>query len=155
MDKYSWVDLGSSYLPSELQAAYLYAQIKDVDIISQRRMNLWKEYYRLLFPLAEKRKVDLPIIPNECKHNAHMFYIKVANFEERTALLSFLHERNIHAVFHYVPLHSSVAGKKYGRFFGGDLYTTHESERLVRLPLYFQMTKKETNVVVKTVRDFF
>ena len=155
IDKYTWVDYGSSYLPSELNAAYLAAQLDVADQINAARLARWKQYYELLQPLAAEGRIDLPFVPQECTHNAHMFYIKARDLEERTALISFLKERGIMAVFHYVPLHSAPAGKKYCRFHGEDRYTTKESERLVRLPMFFQLTEDQVTLIADTVKEFY
>ena len=142
IDKYTWVDAGSSYLPSELNAAYLWAQFEEADKIFNSRMSNWNIYYDRLKHLEDKGVLELPQIPKECKHNAHMFYIKVQDLSERTELINYLKEKNINAVFHYIPLHSSPAGLKFGKFIGEDKYTTTESERLLRLPLYYGLKKK-------------
>jgi dTDP-4-amino-4,6-dideoxygalactose transaminase len=155
IDKYTWVDYGSSYLPSELNAAYLAAQLDVADQINAARLARWKQYYELLQPLAAEGRIDLPFVPQECTHNAHMFYIKARDLEERTALISFLKEHDIMAVFHYVPLHSAPAGKKYCRFHGEDRYTTKESERLVRLPMFFQLTEDQVTLITDTVKEFY
>ena len=155
VDKYRWVNYGSSYLPSELNAAYLYAQLEEADTINNWRMDRWKEYYELLKPLAEEGKIELPFIPEECTHNAHMFYIKTKDQEERAALISHLIHYDIVAVFHYVPLHSAPAGLKFGRFHGEDRYTTKESERLLRLPMYYGLTAEQTAFVAEKVREFY
>ncbi|KIM13374.1 MAG: TDP-4-oxo-6-deoxy-D-glucose aminotransferase [Sulfurovum sp. FS08-3] len=155
VDKYTWVELGSSYLPCELQAAYLYAQLLEADRINNNRMDSWDFYYQQLLPLAHKGFIELPTIPNECKHNAHMFYIKAKNLKERTKLLNFLKEHGILAVFHYVPLHSSEAGLKLGRFHGEDQFTTKESERLIRLPMYYNITREEQLKVIDYVTQFY
>lgn len=155
IDKYSWVEAGSSYLPSELNAAYLYAQLEAADEINEKRLAAWKQYYSELKDLEENGKIDLPYIPAECKHNAHMFYIKTRDLEERTSLIRYLKEKGIGAVFHYVPLHSSKAGRKYGRFYGMDKYTTKESDRLVRLPLFYGLTEDEISFVTEAVKAFY
>lgn len=155
IDKYTWVEAGSSYLPSELNAAYLYGQLEQADKIFDDRMNSWNEYYAAFKDLADAGKIELPTIPEGCEHNAHMFYIKCKDLEERTALISFAKENDILMVFHYIPLHSAPAGKKYGRFSGEDVYTTKESERLVRLPLYYGLTKEDRDKVIATVRKFY
>ena len=155
VDKYTWVDIGDSYLPSELNAAYLWGQLQAVDVIEQDRMRSWNMYYDLLKPLADQHYIELPTIPKECEHNAHMFYIKAKNFEERTRLIEHLKKNEVLSVFHYIPLHSSPAGIKYGRFHGEDVYTTKESERLVRLPLYFGLTEADCNKVIKDINDFY
>ena len=147
VDKYSWVDIGSSYLPSELQAAYLWGQLEMVDVIQEQRMKNWQYYYEKLLPLSQQGRIELPTIPEGCVHNAHMFYLKVKDLDVRTALLDLFKAQNIGAVFHYIPLHSAPAGLKYGRFEGEDRYTTLESERLVRLPLYYGLTCKEIDEV--------
>ena len=155
VDKYTWVDFGDSYLPSELNAAYLWAQLEKADEINEDRLKTWNLYYETLKPLEEEGKVELPVIPEGCVHNAHMFYIKVKDLEERTALLSFLKENGVLAVFHYIPLHSAPAGLKYGRFHGDDQYTTKESERLLRLPMYYGLDKEDLITIVDAVIDFF
>ena len=155
VDKYTWVDIGDSYLPSELNAAYLWGQLQAVDVIEQDRMRSWHMYYELLKPLADQHYIELPSIPSECEHNAHMFYIKTKNLEERTRLIEFLNEKEINSVFHYIPLHSSPAGKKCGRLHGEDVYTTKESQRLVRLPIYFGLTLEDCNKVVRSIKDFY
>lgn len=155
IDKYSWVEAGSSYLPSELNAAYLYAQLEVADEINEKRLAAWKQYYSELKDLEEKGKIDLPYIPAECKHNAHMFYIKARDLEERTSLIRYLKEKDIGAVFHYVPLHSSEAGRRYGRFHGTDKYTTKESDRLVRLPLFYGLAESEISFVTEAVKAFY
>lgn len=155
VDKYTWVDLGSSYLQSELNCAYLYAQIEDPEIINQNRLNAWNKYYELLKPLQEKGYITLPVIPDGCVHNAHMFYIKAKDLAERTALISFLKENFINAVFHYIPLHSSPAGKQFGVFNGEDKYTTKESERLLRLPLYYGIEENDVVYISEKVKEFY
>ena len=155
VDKYTWVDIGDSYLPSELNAAYLWGQLQAVDVIEQDRMCSWNMYYESLKPLSNQHHIELPIIPSACEHNAHMFYIKAKNLEERTRLIEHLKKNEILSVFHYIPLHSSPAGIKYGRFHGEDVYTTKESERLVRLPLYFGLTEADCNKVIKDINDFY
>lgn len=143
VDKYTWVDLGSSYLQSERNCAYLYAQIENPDIINNDRLQSWNTYYELLTPLKEKGCIDLPVVPEGCVHNALMFYIKTKDLEERSRLIAFLKENGIGAVFHYIPLHSSPAGQQFSRFHGEDKYTTKESERLLRLPMYYGLEKKD------------
>ena len=155
VDKYTWVDFGDSYLPSELNAAYLWAQLEKADEINEDRLKTWNLYYETLKTLEEEGKVELPVIPEGCVHNAHMFYIKVKDLEERTALLSYLKENGVLAVFHYIPLHSAPAGLKYGRFYGDDQYTTKESERLLRLPMYYGLDKEDLMTIVNAVMDFF
>lgn len=155
VDKYTWVDLGSSYLPSELQAAYLWAQLELADHMNSVRLSNWHSYAGALQPLSDKGLLSLPYVPDECQHNAHMFYIKAKDLNERTALIEYLADREITAVFHYVPLHSSVAGQKFGRFSGEDRYTTTESERLIRLPIYYGLSLEQVNVVVDAIYQFF
>lgn len=155
IDKYTWVDLGSSYLQSELNCAYLYAQIENPDIINNDRLKSWNTYYELLTPLKEKGCIDLPVVPEDCVHNAHMFYIKTKDLEERSKLIAFLKENGIGAVFHYIPLHSSPAGQQFGRFHGEDKYTTKESERLLRLPMYYGLEKKDIEYVVSKIKKFY
>ncbi len=155
VDKYSWVDVGSSYLPSEMNAAYLLPQLEIAEEINQRRLKLWELYYNGLKELEESGKIELPYIPKECQHNAHMFYIKTKNLDERTRLIYYLNQNNINAVFHYVPLHTSNAGEKYGEFIGEDRNTTRESERLMRLPLFYALKNDEAEYVVEKIRDFY
>lgn len=155
VDKYSWVDVGSSYLPSEIQSAYLMAQLEFYDIINDRRKTIWNKYYKELSDLYEQGLVELPICPKECIHNAHMFYIKLKNIEERTTLIDFLKEKGIVAVFHYIPLHSSEKGCKSSLFYGSDINTTTESERLLRLPLFYNMTDSELDYVISNLHKFF
>lgn len=155
IDKYTWVDFGSSYLPSDMNAAYLWAQFESIDKIFDDRMNTWNAYYNALKPLADEGKIELPFIPEHCGHNAHMFYIKAKDLEERSALIAFLKAKEIQTVFHYIPLHSAPAGIKYGRFSGEDKYTTKESERLLRLPLYYGLTESDRNKVIEGVKEFY
>ncbi len=155
VDKYTWMDVGSSFLPSELNAAYLYAQLEQKEMINQNRLRAWNMYNELLKPLQEKGRIELPYIPKECTHNAHMFYIKTKDLEERTRLISYLKENDISAVFHYIPLHISPAGAKFGRFHGEDKYTTKESERLLRLPLYYGINDTDIEKVADAVIKFY
>lgn len=155
VDKYTWVDFGDSYLPSELNAAYLWAQLERADEINEDRLNTWRHYYEALQPLAAAGKVDLPVVPDGCEHNAHMFYIKCRDLEERTAFISYLKKNDIMAVFHYVPLHSAPAGLKFGCFHGQDVYTTKESERLVRLPMYYGLSEETRSAVIESVLSFW
>jgi dTDP-4-amino-4,6-dideoxygalactose transaminase len=154
VDKYSWVDIGSSYLPSELQAAYLWGQLEMSETIQAHRMYSWELYKERLAPLVKKGCIELSFIPKECTHNAHMFYIKVKDLEERTALLERFKAKEIGAVFHYIPLHSAPAGLKFGRFFGEDVYTTKESERLVRLPMYYGLSLEEIETVCAVLLEW-
>ena len=155
IDKYTWVAAGSSYLPSELNAAYLYAQLQKAEEINNDRMQSWNLYYEMLKPLKDRGAIELPTVPQHCKHNAHMFYIKTENLNTRTRLLEYLKANGIGAVFHYVPLHSSPAGIKYGRFVGEDKYTTRESERLVRLPMYYGLSKEQIEFVCEKINAFY
>ena len=155
VDKYTWVDLGDSFLPSELNAAYLWAQLEMADEINEDRLSSWKSYYDAFTDLEKKGLVTLPTVSEGCVHNAHMFYLKCRDLEERTALIAFLKARDILAVFHYVPLHSAPAGLRFGRFSGEDVYTTRESDRLVRLPLYYGLTADDQAKVIRAVRDFY
>lgn len=154
IDKYTWVAAGSSYLPSELNAAYLYAQLEQADKIYQDRMNSWNRYYEMLSDLEQAGKIQLPVVPKECKHNAHMFYIKAKDLEERTALIDFLKANGVSSVFHYIPLHSAPAGMELGRFNGEDRYTTKESERLLRLPMYYGLGDN-VEYVAEKVKAYF
>lgn len=155
IDKYTWVDFGSSYLPSELNAAYLYAQLEAANEITADRLASWNRYYERLKPLADKGAIELPFIPEHCTQNGHMFYIKVKDLEERTKFIAYLKDNGIGAVFHYIPLHSAPAGTRYGRFHGEDKFTTKESERLVRLPMYYELTESDIEKVCAAVNNFF
>ena len=155
VDKYTWVDIGDSFLPSELNAAYLWAQLEMADEINADRLKSWNAYHEAFQPLAAKGLVELPVVPEGCVHNAHMYYLKCRDLEERTAFIRFLKERDILAVFHYVPLHSAPAGRQYGRFAGEDVYTTRESDRLVRLPLYYGLTREDQGRVIAAVKEFY
>lgn len=155
VDKYTWVDYGSSYLPSDINAAYLWAQLQNADDINDNRMANWNRYYNGLRELEEAHYIELPTVPAECVHNAHMFWIKCKDLSERTELISFLKENDILAVFHYIPLHSAPAGEKFGRFSGEDIYTTAESNRLVRLPLYYDLDEKDCDMVINKVKEFY
>lgn len=155
VDKYTWVNYGSSYLPSELNAAYLLAQLEAADEINNARLHSWNLYMQQLTPLREKGLIELPVIPEGCVHNAHMFWLKTRNLDERTALIAFLKEHGVGSAFHYVPLHSAPAGLKFGRFHGEDKYTTAESDRLVRLPMYYGLTDEDVKTVVRAVEAFY
>ncbi len=155
IDKYTWVDVGSSYLPSDMNAAYLYAQLEKADEINEKRLASWQKYYTAFESLETKGYVQRPIIPDECRHNAHMFYLKVRDLELRSDLISYLKSNGVMAVFHYVPLHSSKAGERFGRFCGEDKYTTKESERLVRLPMYYGLSDNDIDYVTEKVKSFF
>ena len=155
VDKYTWVDRGSSYLQSDLNAAYLWAQLERADEINEDRLATWHAYYEAFAPLAETGRVELPVVPEGCVHNAHMFYLKVRDLEERTAFIEHLKQHGVMAVFHYVPLHSSPAGLKFGRFHGEDVYTTRESDRLVRLPMYYGLSEDDRLTIIDVVNDYF
>lgn len=155
VDKYTWVDIGSSYLPSELNAAYLWAQLEQADEINNNRLTTWETYYEALKYLEETGKLELPYIPTECTHNAHMFYVKLKNLEERTKFIAYLREHEVQSVFHYIPLHSALAGQKFGHFHGEDVFTTKESERLARLPMYYGLSNENLSLVIETVKSFF
>ncbi len=155
IDKYTWVEAGSSYLPSELNAAYLWAQLESADEINTKRLQIWNQYNTELQGLAETGFIQLPYIPEHCTQNAHMFYIKTKDLEERTRLTQHLKDRDIIAVFHYIPLHTAPAGKKYGRFHGEDIYTTKESERLLRLPMFHQLEPDQVEYIVQQIKDFY
>lgn len=155
VDKYTWVDFGDSYLPSDMNAAYLWAQLEKADEINNNRLATWQAYHEAFRPLADAGKVELPVIPDGCVHNAHMFYLKCADLEERTRLIQYLKERGIMAVFHYIPLHSAPAGRKFGRFHGTDEFTTSGSDRLVRLPLYYGLPASDCARVCEAVIQFY
>lgn len=155
VDKYTWVDMGSSYLPSEMNAAYLWAQLEEAEKINDDRLASWNAYYEMLSPLAAEGRIELPVIPEGCEHNAHMFYIKTKDIDERTALASHLKENGISAVFHYVPLHSAPAGSKFGRFHGEDRYTTDTFERLLRLPMYYGLGAEQVEYVCEKIKEFY
>ncbi len=155
VDKYTWVNFGSSYLPSDMNAAYLYAQLELADEINNARLACWNRYYETLKPLAEAGYIELPVIPEGCVHNAHMFYIKAVDLETRTALIDYLKANGVYSVFHYIPLHSAPAGIKFGRFHGEDRYTTKESERLLRLPMYYSLTLEQVDYICEQVKVFY
>ena len=155
VDKYTWVNIGSSFLPSDINAAYLMAQLEMADEINENRLQSWARYNEGLQDLAQEGVIELPYIPEECAHNAHMFYIKTKDMEERKALISYLKERDIAAVFHYVPLHSAPAGLRFGRFHGEDRYTTKESERLLRMPMYYNLSESDQQKVIDAVHGFY
>lgn len=155
IDKYTWVNYGSSYLPSDMNAAYLYAQLEMADEINNDRLANWNHYYEGLSKLAEAGKIELPYIPEGCVHNAHMFYIKAKDLEERTRLIAFLKENGILSVFHYIPLHTAPAGQKFGRFHGEDKYTTKESERLARLPMYYGLKEDQVDYIISKIKEFY
>lgn len=155
IDKYTWVDFGSSYLPSDINAAYLWAQLECAEEINNNRLASWNAYYNALKPLADEGKIELPFVPEYCDHNAHMFYIKAKDLEERTKLIDFLKANDISAVFHYIPLHSAPAGQKYGEFFGEDKYTTKESERILRLPMYYGLEEDKVAYITEKIAEFY
>lgn len=155
VDKYRWLNFGSSYLPSDMNAAYLYTQFEIADEINQVRLARWEQYRELLTPLAEAGKIELPFIPKHCQHNGHMFYIKTKDLEERKALIDFMKANDILTVFHYVPLHSAPAGLKFGRFHGEDRFTTKESERLLRLPMFYQLRAEQVDYIAGKVKEFY
>lgn len=154
VDKYTWVDCGSSYLPSDMNAAYLWAQLEQADNINNFRMAIWNRYFEAFKKYADSEKIELPFVPAHCTHNAHMFYIKLPNLEIRTNFINYMKENDILTCFHYIPLHSSPAGKKYGEFCGADKYTTNESERLVRLPIYYNMRPEDQMRVIESASRF-
>ena len=155
VDKYTWVDLGSSYLPSDMNAAYLYSQLEVADKINEDRRASWDHYYSRLTPLRDSGRIELPFVPEECVHNAHMFYIKCKDIEERSKLIDHLKANDILSVFHYIPLHSAPEGKKIGRFHGADEYTTKESERLLRLPMFFGLKPDQVDLICDKVTEFY
>lgn len=155
VDKYTWVSEGSSYLPSDINAAYLYAQLQNTDEINTKRLNIWTQYYSNLKDLEYSGKIQLPYIPKNCQHNGHMFYIKTRNIEERTRLTDYLRKKGITAPFHYIPLHSSVQGRRCGTFCGEDKYTTDTSDRLIRLPLYMDLTSEQVDYVCEQIYAFY
>lgn len=155
VDKYTWVDVGSSYLPSDLNAAYLWAQLEQADKIINYRLNVWNRYYNGLQDLVNQGYFTIPSIPSNCKHNGHIFFIKLPNIEIRHKLIEFLKSKGILAIFHYVPLHSSTAGKLYSELVGTDIYTTTESERILRLPLYYGITDNEVDYIIMQITTFF
>jgi dTDP-4-amino-4,6-dideoxygalactose transaminase len=152
VDKYTWVDVGSSYLPSELQAAYLWGQLEMERAVTANRLGTWNAYYTELSELPPAVNIELPVIPPNCVHNGHMFYLKCKNLHERTRLIEYLSQRDIAAAFHYVPLHSAPSGQKFGRFNGEDRYTSLESERLLRLPIWYAMTESDRRAVIDAVK---
>ena len=154
VDKYTWVDKGDSFLPSELNAAYLWAQLQCADQITDDRMETWQAYQEAFLPFTNSGRVELQNIPDNCEHNAHMFYLKLRNLEDRTAFIEWMKQHGILCVFHYIPLHSSPAGLRFGRFSGIDAFTTRESERLVRLPLYYNISREITEEVIRLSRTF-
>ncbi|MBD5521033.1 MAG: dTDP-4-amino-4,6-dideoxygalactose transaminase [Lachnospiraceae bacterium] len=155
VDKYRWQNYGSSYLPSDMNAAYLYAQLELAQEITQARLARWEQYKELFTPLEKEGKIELPFIPEHCTHNAHMFYIKTKDMDERSRLIEYLKKKEILSVFHYIPLHSAPAGIKYGRFHGEDKYTTKESERILRLPMFYKLTADEVEYITEQIKEFY
>lgn len=155
IDKYTWVNFGSSYLPSDMNAAYLYAQLEMAEEINDARLACWNRYYEKLKSLADAGKIELPVVPEGCVHNAHMFYIKAKDIEERSELIAYLKSKNVMSVFHYIPLHTAPAGQKYARFHGEDKYTTRESERLTRLPMYYGLNLEQVDYICEQVSSFY
>jgi len=155
VDKYTWRDIGSSYLMADLQAAYLWAQLEEAKRINEQRLRLWQNYYDALLPVAASGRITLPTLAADCQHNAHMFYIKLRDNDDRNALINWLKEAEILAVFHYIPLHSSPAGQRFGRFHGADRYTTAESERLLRLPLFYNLSDNNQKTVINSLLSWF
>lgn len=155
VDKYTWVDVGSSYLPSEVNAAFLWAQLQEAETITNKRLKIWHQYHQAFQKLASKGKIGIPQIPSHCRQNAHMYYILLPNLEVRTELIKYLKEEGIYAVFHYIPLHSSPAGKKYGKIHGSLINTNSFSDRILRLPLWVELNDEELNTIIKTIQDFF
>lgn len=152
VDKYRWISKGSSYLPSELNAAFLFEQLKKIETVTNKRILLWNQYYK---NLSNLKNIELPIYKKQVKHNGHMFYIKVKNIYERTQLINFLKKSGIHCVFHYIPLHESIKCKKYYKFHGRDKFTTIESQRLIRLPLYYDLSINQVNLISEKIFEFF
>ena len=155
VDKYTWRDMGSSYLMADLQAAYLWAQLEAAEGINQQRLRIWQRYYDALQPLAAQGRISLPVIPASCEHNAHMFYIKLRDQDDRQALINWMKEAEILTVFHYIPLHSSPAGERFSQFVGDDRFTTRESERLLRLPLFYNLSDNNQSTIISSLLSFF
>jgi dTDP-4-amino-4,6-dideoxygalactose transaminase len=155
VDKYTWVDIGSSYLPGEIIAAFLMAQLDNASEINKRRIDIWDMYHKSLKELEEKEYIRRPFIPDECEHNGHLYYILLKDLETRTKLIEYLKSKDILSVFHYIPLHSSPAGKKYTKVSGSMSVTDNVSERLVRLPLFYDITDDEVTYIVNTISSFF
>jgi len=155
IDKYTWVDIGSSYLLSELNAAYLFGQLKIAKKITNKRLKNWCLYFKRLKSLSQKGLLELPLIPADCQHNGHIFFVKTKNLLERSRLIDYLKKNNIMAIFHYIPLHSSLAGKKFGRFAGKDVWTTKESQRILRLPMYYHLKENDIKKITKAIERFY
>ena len=154
VDKYTWVDFGDSYLPSELNAAYLWAQLEVADEINENRLKTWNRYHGELKKFANSGRIEVPTIPEDCVHNAHMFYIKLKDLTDRTEYIKWMRENEVGCVFHYVPLHSAPAGHKFGRFNGEDVYTTAESDKIVRLPMYYGIKEEDQGKVIEMTKRY-
>ena len=154
VDKYTWVDFGDSYLPSEINAAYLWAQLEYADEINNNRLATWNDYWNAFCEFEKRGIIELPTVPTDCVHNAHMFYIKFKNLEDRTNFITTMKECGVACVFHYIPLHSAPAGLKYGRFHGNDEFTTKESDRLVRLPMYYNISQEDKMAIIDAVCNY-
>ena len=155
VDKYTWMNYGSSYLPSDMNAAYLWAQLELAEEINAKRISVWNYYQEALRDLADRGLIEVPYVPKECTHNAHMFYVKTKDLQERTDFIAFMDQKGIMTPFHYVPLHTAPAGRKYARFHGEDRYTTSESDRLVRLPLFYAITEEQMEYLVRMTKEFY
>ncbi len=155
VDKYTWQDIGSSYLPSELNVAFLYSQMLEAEMVNEKRLAIWNKYNENLKELEQAGKLELPYVSEEKEHNGHMFFIKVKDLEERSKLIQYLLDNGIYSVFHYIPLHSAPYGEKNCVFIGEDVYTTKNSERLIRLPMYFELSLEETNMICEKIKEFF
>ena len=155
VDKYTWMNYGSSYLPSDMNAAYLWAQLELAEEINAKRISVWNYYQEALRDLVDRGLIEVPYVPKECTHNAHMFYVKTKDLKERTDFIAFMDQKGIMTPFHYVPLHTAPAGRKYARFHGEDRYTTSESDRLVRLPLFYAITEEQMEYVVRMTKEFY
>lgn len=155
IDKYTWVDIGSSYLPSDINAAFLYAQMENAESITRQRLKIWNHYYTSLKPLMDRGLIELPFVPPGCVHNAHMFYIKTEDLAQRARVIDYLREKNYYSVFHYIPLHTSALGRSCSRFHGQDINTTRESERLLRLPLFYELSLETVSQIVREIKDFY
>jgi dTDP-4-amino-4,6-dideoxygalactose transaminase len=155
IDKYTWVNYGSSYLPSDMNAAYLYAQLMEADVINNARIECWNRYYDNLAPMVKEGKIEIPTVPEDCVHNGHLFYIKAKNLEERTEFIRYMKEKDVMSVLHYIPLHTAPAGKRFGRFHGEDRYTTLESERLARLPMYYGLSLELVDMISDLIKSFY
>ena len=155
VSKYSWIDIGSSYLPSDIQCAYLFAQLEKSEAINERRKSIWNKYYSELKELANENLIDLVKIGDHINHNAHLFFIKLKDINQRNKLIEHLSNYDIEVVFHYLPLHNSEAGKRFGTFSGKDQNTTMESNRLIRLPLFYSLQDNQICKIIQKIKDFF